>query len=102
MVNPAPAPKIPPPEPPVAPPPPGGDDDGDDAADPTVEDMVCEILDVESQRRKWLKAIQGFLAQRSRETDPSPRVQLASDLAAIAGFERIGRLLRSDLPEGPM
>ena len=40
-----------------------------------------------------------LLQLRSRESDPSSRVQLALDLMHIAACERIRRLLRSDLPD---
>lgn len=41
----------------------------------------------------WLRAIGAFVAGRSFESDPSPRVQLASDMAAIAGYEAAARLM---------
>ena len=59
-----------------------------------VDEAACDL-----QRRAWLKVITPLLQLRSHDTDPSPRVQLAYDLMAIAAAERAARLLRSDLAE---
>lgn len=79
------------------------DDDGIDTIDengddPTSDDMLAEIIDLETQKRLWLRAITPLLQMRSREDDPSGRVQLALDMMHIAACERISRILRSDLP----
>jgi len=74
------------------------DDDLDE--DSVVDDeLLAEVIDLETQKRLWVRALIPLLQLRSRETDPSGRVQLALDLMHIAACERIRRLLRSDLSE---
>ena len=74
---------------------PGNDiDDGSE----TDDDLVAAIIDIETQKRLWFRAIIPLLQLRSRESDPSGRVQLALDLMHIAACERVRRLLQSDLP----
>jgi hypothetical protein len=63
------------------------------------DDLVAEVIDLESQQRLWLRAIVPLLQLRSQESDPSGRVQLALDMMHVAACERVGRLLRSDLGE---
>jgi hypothetical protein len=67
---------------------------------PTDDDLVNDIIDLETEKRLWLRAIIPLLQLRSHEADPSGRVQLAFDLMHIAACERARRLLRSDLPAG--
>ena len=76
------------------------DDRDDDALDPTAEDLVCKVLDLEAQRRLWVRTLTAVIQLRSHDSDPSSRVQLASDLMHVACCERIGRLCRSDLVDG--
>jgi hypothetical protein len=64
----------------------------------TSDELVEAVLDLESQQRLWLRAIIPLLQLRSHDSDPSSRVQLAFDMMHIAGCERVGRILRSDLP----
>ncbi len=75
--------------------------DNDDLdQDTSVDDeLVADIIDLESQKRLWVRALIPLLQLRSRDSDPSGRVQLALDLMHIAACERIRRLLRSDLPD---
>jgi hypothetical protein len=70
--------------------------DDDDTAD---QAMVDEVIDLETQKRLWVRALVPLLRLRSRDSDPSGRVQLALDLMHIAACERVGRILRSDLPD---
>ena len=63
------------------------------------DDLIADVIDLETQKRLWLRAIIPLLQLRSRESDPSVRVQLALDLLHIAACERVGRLLRSDLAD---
>ena len=74
------------------------DDDLDDDS-PTDDDLVAQLIDLETQKRLWLRAIVPLLQLRSRDSDPSGRVQLAFDLMHISACERVRRLLRSDLPD---
>jgi hypothetical protein len=74
------------------------DDDLDDDS-PTDDDLLADIIDLETQKRLWLRAIIPLLQLRSRDSDPSGRVQLAFDQVHIAACERVRRLLRSDLPD---
>ena len=74
------------------------DDDLDDDS-PTDDDLVAQLIDLETQKRLWLRAIIPLLQLRSRDSDPSGRVQLAFDLMHISACERVRRLLRSDLPD---
>jgi hypothetical protein len=71
----------------------------DEPADEGSEavELTAAALSIESAHRLWLRAAVPILQARSRESDPSPRVQLALDLAAVAVCERIGRICRSDL-----
>jgi hypothetical protein len=73
------------------------DDRDDDNA--TDDDLIADIIDGESQKRLWLRALIPLLQIRSHDTDPSGRVQLAFDLMHIAACERARRLIRSDLPD---
>ena len=66
---------------------------------PTDDDLVADIIDLETEKRLWLRAIIPLLQLRSHDSDPSARVQLSSDLMHIAACERARRLLRSDLPD---
>ena len=66
---------------------------------PTADDLVAELIDLETQKRLWLRAIIPLLQLRSHESDPSGRVQLAFDLMHIAACERIRCILRSDVPD---
>ena len=77
-------------------PPPDDDRDDDNAID---DELLAEVIDLETQKRLWVRALIPLLQLRSRETDPSGRVQLALDLMHIAACERIRRLLRSDLSD---
>jgi hypothetical protein len=70
-----------------------------DEETPIDDELVADIIDLESQKRLWVRALIPLLQLRSRESDPSSRVQLALDLLHIAACERIRRLLRSDLPD---
>jgi hypothetical protein len=63
------------------------------------DELVADVIDLESQKRLWVRALIPLLQLRSRESDPSSRVQLALDLMHIAACERIRRLLRSDQPD---
>jgi hypothetical protein len=74
------------------------DNDLDDDS-PTDDDLVAQLIDLETQKRLWLRAIVPLLQLRSRDCDPSGRVQLAFDLMHISACERVRRLLRSDLPD---
>ena len=62
-----------------------------------TDEFIQSVLDEESQKRLWLRAIIPLLQLRSHDSDPSGRVQLAFDLMHIAACERASRLLRSDL-----
>jgi hypothetical protein len=72
---------------------------GDEDDVPSLDDMVSEVLDLETQRRLWLRAIIPLLQLRSHDSDPSGRVQLAFDLMHIAACERVSRIVRGDLRE---
>ena len=74
-------------------------DDNLDDDSPTDDDLLADIIDLETQKRLWLRAIIPLLQLRSRDSDPSGRVQLAFDLMHISACDRVRRLLRSDLPD---
>jgi hypothetical protein len=65
---------------------------------PTADDVMKECAAVESERRLWVDTITLFLAGRKRPEDPSSAVQTASDMATIAAYDRVARLMRSDDP----
>ena len=73
------------------------DDVDDDLDDPSPRDLHAEALDLETQKRLWLRAIIPLLQLRSHDSDPSGRVQLAFDLMFVAACERVSRIMRSDL-----
>lgn len=79
---------------------PDDDDDSDDdgALDDADREAAALVANAahEHQDRLWLRAILTFLAGRSFDSDPSSRVQLASDLAAVAAYERISRIMHND------
>jgi hypothetical protein len=66
---------------------------------PTDDDLVADLIDLESQKRLWVRALIPLLQLRSHDSDPSGRVQLAFDLMHIAACERIRSLLQTDLPD---
>ena len=70
-----------------------------DEETPIDDELVADVIDLEAQKRLWVRALIPLLQLRSRESDPSSRVQFALDLMHIAACERIRRLLRSDLPQ---
>ncbi len=77
-----------------------GADDGDDEAvfdEATAHELLHAVIDDQSQRRMWIKAITPLLQLRSHDADRSGRVQLAFDLMHIAACERVARILRADL-----
>ena len=65
--------------------------------EPTDEEMLEECAAIEVDRRLWVRTITAFLAGRARKTpDQSQAVQTASDLAAVAAYDRLARIFRSD------
>jgi hypothetical protein len=104
-MNPISAPQTPPALPPALPPaPPAAPPDRDDEeepGEPTEDDMAAQVLDLEAQKRLWLRAIVPLLAARSHDSDPSGRVQFSIDMMYIAACERVRRLLESDLTDKP-
>ena len=54
------------------------------------EEFIEQIIDIESQKRLWLRALIPLLQLRSHDTDPSSRVQFASDLMHIAACDARG------------
>ena len=74
-------------------------DDDRDEDNATDDDLVAAVIDLETQKRLWVRALIPLLQLRSRDSDPNGRVQFALDLMHIAACERVGRILRSDLPD---
>jgi hypothetical protein len=70
----------------------------DEAVELTDDEAIQDVLDLEAQKRLWLRAVVPLLRLRSQESDPSGRVQLAVDLMHVEACERVRRILRSDLP----
>jgi hypothetical protein len=68
------------------------------AVDPTPDDMMAQCVAIESERRRWLKGITAFVATRSHDSDPSSAVQTAADMAMVAAYDRVARLMRGDDP----
>jgi hypothetical protein len=67
----------------------------DDQADD--DDITADVIDLETQKRLWLRAMVPLLQLRKGDSDESDRVQYALDLMHIAACERVARILRSDL-----
>lgn len=65
----------------------------EDPDDPTPDDLVADALDLETQRRLWLRAILPLLQSRSHDSDPSGRVQLAYDLMHVSACDAVRRIL---------
>src|SRR5258708_7976085 len=86
-------PDIPPPSTP-------SDPDDDEPVNPDVEEFLESIVDLEAQRRLWLRAILPMLQSRL-DVDVNDRVQWAYDKMRIAACERMVRLLGSDLVDDP-
>ncbi len=71
-------------------------EDGDDLADDDAADeRFQEAIDVEHQARLWVKVVLSILEHRSHDSDPSDRVQLATDKLAVAACEAAVRLFES-------
>ena len=73
----------------------------EESEEPTTDDLVAEVIDLEAQKRLWIRTLAPLLKDRSSESDPSGRVQLALDLVVIEASERIRRICRSDLRDEP-
>jgi hypothetical protein len=71
----------------------------DSGTDEPIQPLEIEVTtdDPDEGDRQWLQSITTLLAQRSQESDPSPRVQFALDKMFIAACERVVRLLNGDL-----
>ena len=54
------------------------DDLGDDNS--TDDDLLNEVIDLETQKRLWVRALTPLLQLRSHEDDPSGRVQLGRSI----------------------
>jgi hypothetical protein len=74
------------------------DDDSIDD-EPTTDDLVAQLVDLETQKRLWIRTLMPVLQSCKGDSHPSGRVQLALDLTAIAACERIRRICASDLPD---
>jgi hypothetical protein len=80
--------------------------DADDPEDEITADMdeaapenwIDIVIQDQAEKRRWIKTIIPLLQLRSKDSDPSGRVQLALDLLHIAACERLVRILGSDLP----
>ena len=51
--------------------------DNDDLEEANDEDVVADVIDLETQKRLWVRALIPLLQLRSRDSDASGRVQLA-------------------------
>jgi len=71
--------------------------DNDELEEANDDDVIADVIDLETQKRLWVRALIPLLQLRSRDSDASGRVQLALDLMHIAACERVSRILRSDL-----
>jgi hypothetical protein len=67
--------------------------------DPTPDEIMADCVAIQSEGRRWLRGITAFVKTRSHESDPCQAVQTASNLAHMAAYDRIARLMRSDEPE---
>jgi hypothetical protein len=72
---------------------PAGDDDAKGVTPAQLDDMIAATATLGAEQRLWLKSCRTMIHQRSQETDPSPRVQLALDLVFIAACEAARRIL---------
>jgi hypothetical protein len=65
-----------------------------DTADLTAEQEIGAVIDLESQKRLWVRSLIPLLQLRSRDSDPSGRVQLAFDLMHISVCDKVRALLQ--------
>ena len=73
------------------------DDDQVDDDDPTNDDLV-EAIDIETQKRLWLRAIVPVLQLELPDASTSPScVATAATRMKTAAYDRVSRLLRSDM-----
>jgi hypothetical protein len=70
----------------------------DDEITLAAAEAEARQLDERAQWRLTVRAILPHLQARSHDTDPSARVQLASDKAAIAAYEAVARLMDQVAP----
>lgn len=66
--------------------------------DPTPDDVMAQCVAIEREARLWLRGITAFVATRSAVSDPSDRVQFATDMAHIAALEAAARLMQRVRP----
>jgi hypothetical protein len=73
----------------------------DETPDPQATEIEIVDVDPESSARRWLHAIRPILTLNAEGTEPDdhPRVKFAWDQMMISTFERVARIMRSDLPE---
>ena len=75
----------------------------DDAEEPTIDDAYAQLVDLETQKRLWIRTLIPLVQHRSADTDPSGRVQFALDMMVVAAAEKNPRPLcgRSAKIEAP-
>jgi hypothetical protein len=81
-----------------------GVQDGDEAKTPelahdgAIIDAEVAFLDYGEEERKWLFCLYKLTEQRFTEPHYCPRVDLAYRQMLTNAFERMGRIMRRDLP----
>jgi hypothetical protein len=77
--------------------------DVDDSIDDDDDECVCQCIDVESQKRLWLRAIIPLLQLMPPDDgvdgDPDNRVARSSRLMRAAAYDRVRRILQSDVAD---
>jgi hypothetical protein len=80
-----------------------GDDDGlvddDDSTDDDLAtaDMLADVIDVETQKRLWVRTIVPVLQLATPDVDADDRIVAAFIRTRVAALERVARILRSDM-----
>ncbi len=65
--------------------------------EPTADDVMASCVEVEAERRRWLRAITPLIEAYGSEPERDPVVQAALDSLVVAAVARLKRILRSDL-----
>ena len=58
-----------------------------------LDDMMAATAKLGAEQRLWVKSIHSIVHRRSRESDPSARVQFELDMLAISACAALRRML---------
>lgn len=67
--------------------------------EPTADDMLAEAVAIERNGQEWLELLVKSMQEPYQTPYDCPRVQHAHNSFLIAAYERMSRIVRSDLPQ---